>query len=57
MLEHPPKPVEPPQPLDVREPTFGEFDFGWMNGNNSQPASLLQTGPLTLSLYVDAYYG
>jgi hypothetical protein len=57
VLEHPPKPVEPPQPLDIREPTFGEFDFGWMNGNNSQPASLLQTGPLTLSLYVDAYYG
>jgi hypothetical protein len=47
----------PPPPLDVREPTFGEFDFGWMNGNNSQPASLLQTGPVTLSLYVDTYFG
>ena len=51
-----PTPTPAPQPLDVREPTFGEFDFGWMNGNNSQPASLLQTGPLTLSLYVDTYY-
>jgi hypothetical protein len=46
-----------PEPLDVREPTFGEFDFGWMNGNNPQPPSLLKTGPLTLSLYVDTYYG
>lgn len=45
------------QPLDVREPTFGEFDFSWMNGNNPQPASLLQTGPVTFSLYVDSYYG
>ena len=58
-LEHPAppaKPAEPPQPLDVREPTFGEFNFAWMNGNNSQPASLLQTGPVTTSLYVDTYY-
>ena len=46
-----------PKPLDVREPTFGEFDFAWMNGNNPQPPSLLQTGPVTLSLYVDTYYG
>jgi hypothetical protein len=46
-----------PQPLDVREPTFGEFDFSWMNGNNPQPSSLLQTGPLTLSLYIDTYFG
>ena len=45
------------KPLDVREPTFGEWDFGWMNGNNSQPASLLTTGPVTMSLYVDTYYG
>ncbi len=44
-------------PLDVREPTFGEFDFSWMNGNNAQPDSLLKSGPLTYSLYVDTYYG
>lgn len=44
-------------PLDVREPPFGEFDFSWMNGSNAQPASLLATGPLTFSLYIDAYYG
>ena len=45
-----------PQPLDLREPTFGEFDFGWMNGNNPQPSSLLVFGPITGSLYVDTYY-
>ncbi len=44
------------KPLDVREPTFGEFDFSWMNGNNAQPDSLLKTGPLTLSLYIDTYF-
>ena len=56
-LEHPAPPAPPAeQPLDVREPTFGEFNFAWMNGNNSQPASLLQTGPVTTSLYVDTYY-
>jgi hypothetical protein len=54
-----PTPAPPPklEPLDVREPTFGEFDFSWMNGTNRQPPSLLVTGPLTWSLYVDAYYG
>ncbi len=55
----PPAPVVPAAatlPLDLREPTFGEFDFGWMNGNNPQPESLLKTGPLTLSLYIDTYY-
>ncbi|MEP6865224.1 MAG: outer membrane beta-barrel protein, partial [Deltaproteobacteria bacterium] len=60
VLEHPVPPVKPPEsprPLDVREPTFGEYDFSWMNGNNSQPASLLQTGPVTMSLYIDTYYG
>lgn len=46
----------PDAPLDVREAPFGEFDFGWMNGNNPQPASLLVAGPLTGSLYVDTYY-
>ncbi len=50
----PPTPAE--KPLDVREPTFGEFDFSWMNGNNAQPASLLTSGPVTWSLYVDTYY-
>jgi putative OmpL-like beta-barrel porin-2 len=44
------------RPLDVREPPFGEFDFGWMNGNNPQPASLLGMGPVTWSLYVDTYF-
>ena len=52
------KPVEPAaQTLDLREPTFGEFDFSWMNGNNPQPSSLLQTGPVTFSLYIDTYAG
>jgi Putative beta-barrel porin-2, OmpL-like. bbp2 len=45
------------QPLDVKEPTFGEFDFSWMNGNNPQPSSLLTSGPVTFSLYIDTYYG
>jgi hypothetical protein len=45
-----------PPPLDVREPPFGEFDFSWLNGNNNQPASLLTVGPLTWTLYIDAYY-
>ena len=44
------------QPLDVREPPFSEFDFSWMNGSNPQPASLLVTGPVTWSIYVDTYY-
>ena len=46
-----------PKPLDVTEPTFGEFDFSWMNGSNPQPASLLANGPLTWSLYIDTYFG
>jgi hypothetical protein len=56
----PPAAAEPPaatKPLDVQEPTFGEFDFSWMNGNNPQPSSLLTTGPVTFSLYIDGYYG
>lgn len=44
------------QPLDVTEPTFGEFDFSWMNGNNPQPPSLLKMGPVTWSIYVDTYF-
>jgi hypothetical protein len=52
-------PAQPPPkdaPLDIREPPFGEFDFTWMNGSNTQPASLLGMGPLTWSLYVDTYF-
>jgi hypothetical protein len=49
-------PQKPQEPLDVREPPFGEFDFSWLNGNNRQPASLLQTGILTWSIYVDGYF-
>ncbi len=55
----PPAPPTAPaheQPLDEKEPTFGEFDFAWMNGNNPQPASLLKNGPVTFSLYVDTLY-
>ncbi len=55
-----PAPAPPPnpatQPLDIKEPTFGEYDFAWMNGNNSQPSSLLASGPVTFSLYIDTYY-
>ena len=49
-------PPETKRTLDVTEPPFGEFDFSWMNGTNPQPPSLLVTGPVTWSLYVDAYY-
>ncbi len=42
--------------LDVREPPFSEFDFSWLNGSNNQPPSLLTVGPLTWSIYIDAYY-
>ncbi len=41
----------------MREPPFGEFDFNWMNGGNTQPASLLGMGPVTWSIYVDTYFG
>lgn len=44
------------KPVDVVEPPFGDHDFSWTNGTNRQPNSLLGLGPLTLSLYVDAYY-
>jgi hypothetical protein len=47
---------KPPPPLDVSQPPFGEFDYGWMNGSNPQPPSLLGLGPVTWALYVDAYY-
>jgi len=52
----PPPASAAPKPLDETEPTFGEFDFGWMNGNNSQPDSKLKFDPLTLSLYIDTYF-
>ena len=62
-LEKPPAPPPPPpappgkpKRLDEREPPFGEFDFSWLNGSNSQPPSLLTVGPLTWSIYIDAYY-
>ncbi len=42
--------------LDESQPPFGEFDFSWLNGNNNQPSSLLTMGPLTWSIYIDAYY-
>ncbi|HXN33896.1 MAG TPA: hypothetical protein VN894_18630, partial [Polyangiaceae bacterium] len=59
VLAAPAEAAHPPvaeAPLDTREPPFGEFDFAWMNGNNTQPPSLLGMGPLTWSLYVDTYY-
>jgi hypothetical protein len=49
-------PSDTDKPLDVREPPFGEFDYAWMNGSNTQPASLLGMGPVTWSIYVDTYY-
>jgi hypothetical protein len=54
----PSAPAAPPadKPLDVLEPPFSDVDSSWMNGSNSQPASLLTMGPLTWSLYVDTYY-
>ena len=42
--------------LDVSKPPFGEFDFSWLNGNNPQPSSMLTVGPLTWTIYIDAYY-
>jgi hypothetical protein len=51
-----PAPPEKPKPLDVREPPFGQYDFSWLNGSNNQPASLLTVGPLTWTIYIDAYY-
>src|SRR5215475_715729 len=49
-----PPAAEPP--LDVREPPFSERDYSWMNGTNTQPASLLTMGPVTWSIYIDTYY-
>ncbi len=44
------------KPLDEREPPYGNGDFSWLNGGNRQPDSLLKWGPLTGSVFVDAYY-
>jgi hypothetical protein len=43
-------------PLDVREAPFADLDSSWLNGTNRQPASLLGAGPVTFSIYADAYY-
>ncbi len=60
-----PSPAAPPatatpnpkdQPLDVREAPFSDLDSSWLNGTNRQPASLLGAGPVTFSIYADAYY-
>ena len=44
------------KPLDEREPLYANGDFSWLNGGNRQPDSLLKWGPLTGSVFVDAYY-
>ena len=45
------------QPLDVREAPFANGDWGWLNGQNRQPDSLLVAGPVTVSVLADVYYG
>jgi hypothetical protein len=44
------------KPLDEREPPFADGDWSWLNGSNRQPSSLLKWGPLTGSIFIDAYY-
>lgn len=44
------------KPLDEREPPYADRDYGWLNGGNRQPDSLLKWGPLTGSVFVDGYY-
>jgi hypothetical protein len=44
------------RPLDEREPPYGNGDWSWLNGTNRQPGSLLKWGPITGSVFVDAYY-
>ena len=51
-----PKAKAPDPPLDVREAPFSDLDSSWLNGTNRQPASLLGAGPVTFSIYADAYY-
>src|SRR6202171_3879761 len=43
-------------PLDDREPPLGNGDWSWLNGSNRQPSSLLKWGPISGSVFVDAYY-
>src|SRR6202022_4173675 len=43
-------------PLDEGEPPYGNGDWSWLNGSNRQPGSLLKWGPITGSVFVDAYY-
>lgn len=42
--------------LDEREPPYANGDWNWLNGTNRQPPSILVWGPITGSIYVDAYY-
>jgi hypothetical protein len=44
------------KPLDDREPPYANGDWSWLNGTNRQPSTLLTWGPITGSVYVDAYY-
>ena len=53
----PAAPASAPEPLDKREPPFGEFDFAL--DERHQPAASVaprRSGPVTWSLYVDTYY-
>jgi len=43
-------------PLDEREAPYANGDFSWLNGSNRQPDPLLKWGPITGSIFVDAYY-
>ena len=52
----PAAPTQPKQTLDEREPPFANGDWSWLNGGNRQPNSLLKWGPITGSVFVDAYY-
>lgn len=51
-----PPPAAGEKPLDEREPPYANGDSSWLDGGNRQPGSLLQWGPLTGSVFVDAYY-
>src|SRR5215468_1979508 len=45
-----------PRPLDEIEPPYANGDWSWLNGTNRQPPSMLKWGPITGSVFVDAYY-